>query len=442
MLFSFLKYIQPTHYFTLLNNAGKLVFPIIEGLPTAILIQLKEDLFYKSLLAKQYDLSWQALQKGYIGNCETINNIEKLPIEDEYHFIRKYFSSFWVFYVLLLRLGSLNNPVKEIAAWYKTKFVKRSNYLHEPLVYENWEPFKSLLLQENPKVSIIIPTLNRYLYLKDVLDDLEQQNYKNFEVIIVDQSEPFQKEFYTPFKLDLSVIQQEEKALWLARNTAVKLSKGDYLLLFDDDSRVEANWISNHLKCIDFFKAAISSGVSISKIGDKVPENYNFFRVSDQLDTGNVLVKKEVFKTIGLFDRQFEKQRMGDGEFGLRAYLQGFLNVSNPYAKRLHLKVETGGLRQMGSWDAFRTNRLFAPRPIPSVLYLFRTYFGNKLARFALLKLVPPSLVPYKFKGNKKMMILSYLFSIILFPLLLFQVNKSWKLASIKLKEGSKIEKL
>lgn len=152
-------------------------------------------------------------------------------------------------------------------------------------------------------------------------------------------------------------------------------------------------------------------------------------------------MKKDVFKKIGLFDRQFEKQRMGDGEFGLRAYLHGFLNVSNPYAQRLHLKVNTGGLRQMGSWDAFRTNKLFAPRPIPSVLYLYRNYFGNKLTRFALLKAVPPSLIPYKYKGNNKMLLLGYFLSILFIPFVLFQVIKSWNLSSIKLNEGAKIEK-
>ena len=44
-------------------------------------------------------------------------------------------------------------------------------------------------------VSVVIPTLNRYTYLKDVLEDLEKQDYENFEVIVVDQSEPFQKNF-------------------------------------------------------------------------------------------------------------------------------------------------------------------------------------------------------------------------------------------------------
>ena len=87
--------------------------------------------------------------------------------------------------------------------------------------------------------------------------------------------------------------------------------------------------------------------------GGKVPAQYAYFCISSQVDTGNVLLPKQIFRDIGLFDRQFEKQRMGDGEFGLRAYLAGYKNVSNPFAKRLHLKVSSGGLRQMGSWDGF-----------------------------------------------------------------------------------------
>jgi glycosyltransferase involved in cell wall biosynthesis len=31
---------------------------------------------------------------------------------------------------------------------------------------------------EQPLVSVIIPTLNRYVYLKDVMEDLEKQDYK------------------------------------------------------------------------------------------------------------------------------------------------------------------------------------------------------------------------------------------------------------------------
>ena len=442
MLFKFLKYLQPTNYFSLKNNAGETVFPDVNQLPFEIVNQLERDERFTSNLASEYDMSWQATQKGFIANTKDVITIESLPVIDNYIFIRKYFNKAWVFYVLFIRLVSFKNPFKEITAFFKSKNVTRSNYLKSPIKHKEWDVFNSSLIDNNPLVSIIIPTLNRYKYLKDVLEDLEKQDYNNFEVLVVDQSEPFREDFYQEFKLNLKVSYQKEKALWLARNTAIQSSKGDYILLFDDDSRVESDWISEHLKCLDFFNADMSSGVSISKVGAKVPANYSFFKESDQLDTGNVMIKRYVFEKIGLFDRQFEKQRMGDGEYGLRSYLYGFLNISNPYAMRLHLKVGSGGLREMGSWDAFRTKKLFAARPIPSVLYFFRRYYGNLNARWALLRNIPMSIMPYQFKTNKFMLILGIFVSILLLPIVIFQVLKSWRLSSIKLKKGALIETL
>jgi len=442
MLFSFLKYLQPTHYFQLYKRNGNSVFPVFSELPNKIKKQLVLNENFKSEQAKEYDLSWQAIQKGYIGNAATYRTFKKVPTVDEYIFIRLYFHPAWVLYVLLLRLFSFKNPFIEISAWYKSRKIKQSSYLKTPIIHSEWEQNGQNYNTDNRRVSIIIPTLNRYNYLRDGLKDLEQQTHTNFEVVIVDQSEPFQKEFYNQFSLQLQVIHQKEKALWLARNTAIEKSNSNLFLLYDDDSRVGSDWIANHLKCLDVFNASISSGVSISQSGAAVPANYSFLRVSDQLDTGNVLIKKEVFEEIGLFDRQFEKQRMGDGEFGLRAYLEGFLNISNPHAKRLHLKVGTGGLREMGSWDAFRPKKWLAPRPIPSVLYLFRKYFGNKRSMYSLGRTVPPSIIPYRFKKNKGMMLVGSLIALLIFPVIFIQVFRSWSLASKKIKEGSLIKKI
>lgn len=420
-------------------------FPTEEVLEKAT-VSLERDTCYKSLEAQKRDLAWRAFQCGFI-STEKQNGIDvwtkiKLPVEDEYRFFRKNFHKAWAYYVLLFRLFTLKNPFIELVAFAKTRSVKRENYTKHYFQYPSYHRFESQLLLQKPLISVIIPTLNRYDYLKDVFKDLENQTYKNFEVIVVDQTDPFREGFYKGWNLDLHFWYQEEKALWKARNEAIKSAKGDYILLYDDDSLVDNDWIEQHLKTLDFFNADLSSGVSLSAVGGEVPDHYNFFRWSEQLDTGNVLLKKDVFKAIGLFDRQFEKQRMGDGEFGLRAYLAGYKNISNPKAKRIHLKVSQGGLRQMGSWDAFRSKKLFDPKPVPSVLYLSRKYYGNGKTLLMIIPSVLPSIVPYKWKSNKYLKLLSFLFLPVLLPLISFQVMKSWKLASKKLKQGSLIEKI
>ena len=141
-------------------------------------------------------------------------------------------------------------------------------------------------------------------------------------------------------------------------------------------------------------------------------------------------------QNIGFFDRQFEKQRMGDGEYGIRINLKGYPIISNPFAKRLHLKVKDGGLREMGSWDGLHPKNFFAPRPIPSVLYLKRKYFGNRESIYFLLQVMPFSFIPYRYKGSRKVKLFFLLLMPFQFILLLFVVLRSWKKSSKMLREG------
>ncbi len=359
---------------------------------------------------------------------------------DNYRFVRKYFPAKWVGYVLLMRLLKGVNPFAEVSAFFKTRKIDRESLLVDKPEQHDFltAPMREDLA--NAKVSVIIPTLNRYTYLRDVFSDLEKQTHKHFEVLVCDQSEPFDASCYEGWSFEMHVIRQEEKALWKARNACLAKATGDLILLFDDDSRVDSDWISNHIRCLSYFNADISAGVTDTIVGHGLSKKESSFHYSDVFDTGNALVKRQVFEQVGLFDRQFEKQRMGDGEFGLRAYLGGFPSISNPYAKRIHLKVETGGLRHFGSWDAFRPKNLFSPRPVPSVLYLSRRYFGSYASFMLILNSLSSSVIPYKYKKDRRLKMLSPIFLLLLLPILSIQVFRSWKLSGIMLRQGPKIE--
>lgn len=406
---------------------------------------ITEDLRYSSKTAMELDQGYRAWNRGVMLKAENVFygeliHQDKPDLNDNYLFIRKYFKWHRAYYFLIKNILTLHNPVKEISSFLKTKNVKKVDLINPHCEHSGYENYSSDLLNNSQLVSIIIPTLNRYDYLRDVLNDLENQDHKNFEVIVIDQTDNPDREFYNNFKLHKEIIFQEGKGQWLARNEAIRKAKGNFLLFFDDDSRVDADWISQHLKSIDYFDADISAGVSLSKVGDSVPENYKFLRWADQFDSGNALVKREVFEKVGMFDRQFDKQRMGDGEFGLRAYLSGFKSISNPYAKRIHLKTGTGGLRQLGSWDAFRPKKFFSPRPLPSVVYFYRKYFPREYVMNALVIGILPSLIPYKWKGKKYLYPFGALIAIFILPVLMIQLNISWKKASEMLREGDKIE--
>jgi glycosyltransferase involved in cell wall biosynthesis len=436
MIFKFLKYLQPTWYFNLPPVKAYEYFPKQERIMTAG-AEMTEDSEYLSEEARGRDLAYRAFHGGYISKERSVNmglNIWEtcvLPLQDEYRFLRKNFHRLWVWYVLLIRLLAFKNPLREVDAFFRTLGVKRQNHL--PLFNEDkYRAFESVLISEKPLVSVIIPTLNRYNYLKDVLEDLEQQTYQYFEVLVIDQSEPYDSKFYDQFNLTIRLIRQEEKALWLARNEGIKRAKGEIVAFSEDDVRINPNWLEEHLKCLDFWKTDISCGVFYAS-GTRIPSNRSFFKYAEQFATGNACLYRSVFEETGLFDRAFEGQRMGDGEFGLRSYLAGYLSVSTPYASCEDVKAPTGGLRQMGSWDAFRPKSFWSPRPIPSVLYFYRKYFGANATILSLLKNIPPSIIPYSFKRNKLFLLLGALLSPFLLPILIIQIFRSWRLATQKL---------
>lgn len=96
-------------------------------------------------------------------------------------------------------------------------------------------------------ISIIIPTINRKKELVQLLDSIDRQNYKNFEVIIVDQNPPgyldsIVHDYSNKFKLKHIVIYKKGAAL--ARNIGANEANGDVLFFPDDDSRVFEDTIS------------------------------------------------------------------------------------------------------------------------------------------------------------------------------------------------------
>jgi glycosyltransferase involved in cell wall biosynthesis len=376
------------------------------------------------------DLAYQALQKGYIPNQSdkpSFQNTVVHGVSDNYRFIFRHFGKAKALYVLFWRLLSFKNPIREIYSFLKNR---ESKVLLNHLTSEA----KGFLREKDtePSVSVIIPTLNRYEYLKDVLADLEKQTYKNVDVWICDQTDDYQSEFYQGWDLNLNVFQQEKKALWRARNECIRRSNGDYLLFFDDDSRVEPNWIEEHLKVV--LPKRISAGVTDTVVGGGKGIKSDIYHLSDSLDTGNVMIDRGVFEIAGFFDEKFEKLRMGDGEYGLRCLLNGIEIISNPLACRIHLKGESGGLRQMGAWDAIHSIGLFNPRPIPSSLYLARKHFDNETALIYGLSQLPKSLIPYRLKGSGALKKIPYLFgSILLSPILLLTFWMSWRKSTMML---------
>ncbi|MDD2435429.1 MAG: glycosyltransferase [Bacilli bacterium] len=89
------------------------------------------------------------------------------------------------------------------------------------------------------RFSIIIPIYNVEYYIIDCLESIDHQDYKNFEVILVndgstDKSKELCEEFIK-FKDNYTLYNQENQGTSVARNNGIKVAKGEYLIFMDSD---------------------------------------------------------------------------------------------------------------------------------------------------------------------------------------------------------------
>jgi len=178
------------------------------------------------------------------------------------------------------------------------------------------------------KYSVVVCTYNRSDYLIRVLNCLKNQTFDNseFEVVLVNNDSPdnteqvcidFQQE---NTDLNFSYIVEKNKGLSYARNTGIRISKGEWVIFLDDDAEPINEYLSEAEKFLNKFTSCIAAGgriypnyesvepkwmskyllplVSAIDLGNKIKK----FPSNKYPIGANMLFKKEVFNKIGHFN--------------------------------------------------------------------------------------------------------------------------------------------
>lgn len=96
-----------------------------------------------------------------------------------------------------------------------------------------------------PKFSIVIPVYNVEKFLRECLESIATQTFSDFEVICIndgstDNSLTILQE-YANKDSRFKVISQENQGQGIARNKAIEIAQGNYLLFVDPDDFIESN---------------------------------------------------------------------------------------------------------------------------------------------------------------------------------------------------------
>lgn len=116
-------------------------------------------------------------------------------------------------------------------------------------------------MKEQPLISVIIPVYNAARCLAQCLDSVVGQTYSNLEIICVnDGSEDGSLEMlrgYADRDPRVRVLDRENTGVSSARNEALKLASGDYIMFVDADDWIEGNTCETAAAAMDTYSADI-----------------------------------------------------------------------------------------------------------------------------------------------------------------------------------------
>jgi len=193
-------------------------------------------------------------------------------------------------------------------------------------------------------ISVCIPTYRRTRYLENLLRHLASQetcDLFDYSVVVVDNDEKGSARdmvlrLREELALDLIYDIETERTIPAARNHALRLSRGNYVAIIDDDEFPVKEWLLNLYRAIQEYTVDGALGPVHSYFEEKPPDwlikgkfcERPVYRTGtllkwDQTRTGNVLLKRDAFERHKVYfdlgfktggsDREFFKQLIQRG---------------------------------------------------------------------------------------------------------------------------------
>jgi glycosyltransferase involved in cell wall biosynthesis len=381
-----------------------------------------------------------------------VNNVDISP-NDRYLFYRKHFKIHHSFY-MLIRKG-LFNYFSELKAFNFAKhhFVKKEVAAVSPRILKP--------IEGNPTVSLVIPTMRRQKYTQLLLEDHKKQTYPVSQVVIVDATpeEERDSKFYNQadFNFKLDVHWQTTKGSCRARNEALELCTGEYIIFADDDIRILPDFVENHIRLLQTYHADACNGLDIMAENthqnlDDLENRLNklgkmkwYVGVAQAFSNANSCVKKVWIDKIGYNDINFDGGYGEDSDFGIRLLKSGAVVLHNPFSSNLHLKPPTGGYRWWGNqasilgkkrkqqpWELNNPVKYIKPVPSPTITYgILKHFKPHQITEWR-----KKHFFIYLFKGSKRVWFMRWL----KYPYKQIQFSKSIQYAKCLLNIGERFK--
>ena len=350
------------------------------------------------------------------------HNARAIPFEDQLRFIKYRFGQKW-FYWCAMRNLSFGKSFFKIRNE-KTEHVRN-------LDHSSWNA--TVLENKLPRVTVLIPTIERYPYLVTVLKQLEAQTILPYETIVIDQTPKSERQVQqasASSKINLKYFELEQAGQCSSRNFGLNISTGDYILFIDDDVEIENDLIEKHLRCIQYFNTDVSCGVCDEVGAGPIPKDFSMIRHSEVFPTNNGMVKRDVLKKSGLFDLAYDKGQRADGDLGARVYKTGARMILNPEIRLLHYHAPRGGLRKHKArtvtFASSRQNITHFRMPHITELYFAKIHCSKQQQREQIILL---ALGTFSIRGNMGRKAVKVAYAFLMLPSFFYKIYRRNKAA-------------
>ena len=205
----------------------------------------------------------------------------------------------------------------------------------------NHKNFNNIKLSQPdlPLVSVVIPTSDRTEQLKESIESIVKQSYKNIEIIIVDDASrnPNPNKMLADQFSARYILLPEKKYKGAACNIGVEHANGDYICFFDDDDIANFNMIQRYITafqlneeidilsgftdCFEHQNYIDTRSINVEYTslalggGLEVNLHINFF------GKGTFIIKTDKFKKIGGYEEDQDAVPMVDYRFYMKSAL-------------------------------------------------------------------------------------------------------------------------
>ena len=128
-------------------------------------------------------------------------------------------------------------------------------------------------LNDLPLVTMIVGIYNGEKYLKDCIDSIIGQNYRNLEILLInDGSSDLSGEIIDEYaKKDerIIAIHQKNMGVSYSRNRALDMARGEYICIVDQDDILSTEYVSYFYNLIKTQKAQIALTLTVDKFFGK-----------------------------------------------------------------------------------------------------------------------------------------------------------------------------